>query len=120
MKAVLAGAAPPYGVSQLEGLAVHCTAQEDAVRKVERRVRKSAAALLAASQIGRRFDAIVTGASSKGTFVRVWSPPIEGMLTSGQRGLDVGDQIRVRLVRTDVERGYIDFERVAQSPAISA
>ena len=90
---------------------VYRRAQEDAAKKVERQVRKSAAALLVASRIGERFEALVTGASPKGTFVRVASPPIEGMLVRGADGLDVGDTLRVALVRTDAERGYIDFAR---------
>jgi exoribonuclease-2 len=96
-------------VDELDRLATHCTQQEDAANKVERQMRKSAAALLVASRVGQQFDAFVTGASSKGTFVRVVSPPIEGMLVSGGHGVDVGDHLRVRLTRVDVERGYIDF-----------
>jgi exoribonuclease-2 len=109
VKATLAGGASPYSVDELDRLATHCTQQEDAANKVERQMRKSAAALLVASRVGQQFDAFVTGASSKGTFVRVTSPPIEGMLVSGGHGVDVGDHVRVRLTRVDVERGYIDF-----------
>jgi len=109
VKATLAGRASPYPVDELDRLATHCTQQEDAANKVERQMRKSAAALLVASRVGQQFDAFVTGASSKGTFVRVTSPPIEGMLVSGGQGVDVGDHVRVRLTRVDVERGYIDF-----------
>jgi exoribonuclease-2 len=109
VKATLAGRASPYSVDELDRLATHCTQQEDAANKVERQMRKSAAALLVASRVGQQFDAFVTGASSKGTFVRVVSPPIEGMLVSGGHGVDVGDHLRVRLTRVDVERGYIDF-----------
>ena len=109
VKATLAGRASPYSVDELDRLATHCTQQEDAANKVERQMRKSAAALLVASRVGQQFDAFVTGASSKGTFVRVTSPPIEGMLVSGGQGVDVGDHVRVRLTRVDVERGYIDF-----------
>jgi VacB/RNase II family 3'-5' exoribonuclease len=112
LKAALAGHPCPYSMPELEQLAAHCTQQEDEAAKVERHVRKSAAALLVESRIGERFDATVTGAADKGTFVRVLSPPIEGMLVSGQRGLDVGDRLRVRLARVDVDRGFIDFERV--------
>ena len=80
--------------------------------KVERLVRKSAAALLLESSIGRQFDAIVTGASEKGTWVRLFQPPVEGKLIRGFEGLDVGDRVRVELIGTDVERGFIDFARV--------
>jgi exoribonuclease-2 len=111
VKAVLAGRPVPYGVAELGQLATHCTLQEDAANKVERQVRKSAAALVVESRLGQRFDAIVTGASPKGTFVRVTAPPIEGMLVRGQQGLDVGDRLAVKLSRVDVERGFIDFER---------
>ena len=111
IKAALAGHPSPYAIPELERLAAHCTTQEDAANKVERQVRKSATAMLVASRVGDRFDAIVTGASSKGTFVRVLAPPMEGMLVEGQHGLDVGDRVRVRLVRVNVERGYIDFVR---------
>jgi VacB/RNase II family 3'-5' exoribonuclease len=111
VKAALAGRRAPYAVQELGHLAAHCTLQEDAANKVERQVRKSAAALVVASRLGQRFDAIVTGASPKGTFVRVTAPPIEGMLVRGQQGLDVGDRVAVTLSRVDVDRGFIDFER---------
>jgi exoribonuclease-2 len=95
----------------MERLAVHCTKKEDDADKVERLVRKSAAALLLEESVGERFDAIVTGASQKGTWVRTLEPPVEGMLVEGMHGVDVGDRIRVELVSTDVEKGYIDFRR---------
>jgi exoribonuclease-2 len=84
---------------------------ENEANKVERQVRKSAAALLLESRIGEKFDAIVTGASEKGTWVRILQPPVEGKLVHGFDGLDVGDRVRVRLIRTDVEQGFIDFAR---------
>jgi exoribonuclease-2 len=84
---------------------------ENEANKVERQVRKSAAALLLESRIGERFDAIVTGASEKGTWVRILQPPVEGKLVHGFDGLDVGDRVRVELIRTDVEQGFIDFAR---------
>jgi exoribonuclease-2 len=111
MKAALANHTAPYSIGELEGLAAHCTRQEDAANKVERQVRKSAAALLVWSRIGERFEAIVTGASPKGTFVRTISPPIEGMLVRGTQGLDVGDRVDVQLSHVDVDRGFIDFVR---------
>ena len=96
----------------LAPLALHCTCQEDAAKKVERQVAKSAAAMLLKSQIGRQFDAIVTGAAEKGTWVRVISPPVEGKLVQGFEGLDVGNKIQVELLHTNVERGFIDFRKV--------
>jgi exoribonuclease-2 len=113
LKAALAGSAQPYETADLEALAQHCTQEEDAAKKVERQVTKSAAAIMLAARIGEQFDAIVTGASVKGTWVRLLRPPVEGRLVSGFEGLDVGHQLRVQLVRTDVERGFIDFKRVA-------
>ena len=113
LKAAMADHSVPYKNDDLEELAKHCTEKEDAARKVERQVTKSAAAILLESRIGERFDAIVTGASDKGTWVRLLNPPIEGRLERGFEGLDVGNKLRVQLVRTDVERGYIDFKRVS-------
>jgi exoribonuclease R len=111
LKAALAGRPAPYGSDQLRALAQHCTRQEDNATKVERQVRKSAAALLLHSRIGERFDAFVTGASAKGTWVRIDKPAAEGRVMHGFEHLDVGDRLRVRLVSTDVERGFIDFVR---------
>jgi exoribonuclease-2 len=112
LKAVLAGAPPAYSPAELGGLARHCTEQEDDVARIERQVRKSAAALLLEGRNGERFHAIVTGASEKGTWVRLLAPPVEGRVERGWEGLDVGDRVEVRLLGTDVERGYIDFSRV--------
>ena len=109
VKAVLAGRAPPYSTAELAALAEHCTAREDAARKVERRMRKSEAALLLESHVGQQYDAIVTGSSESGLWVRIFAPPAEGRLASGPRGLEVGRQVRVKLVSTDVARGFIDF-----------
>jgi exoribonuclease-2 len=114
LKAALAGGAPPYGDDDLAALALHCTAQEGNAAKVERQVLKSAAALLLARRIGERFDALVTGASEKGTWVRILAPPVEGKVVRGFERLDVGDRLRVELVHTDVERGYIDFVRARE------
>jgi exoribonuclease-2 len=110
LKAALVGRPVPYGADELEILAAHCTAQEDAATKVERRMRKSAAALLLVGRIGERFEGIVTGASTAGTWVRVFRPPVEGRVIRGQGGLDVGDRVTVELIGVDVERGFIDFE----------
>jgi VacB/RNase II family 3'-5' exoribonuclease len=112
IKAALAGHASPYSIGELEQLATHCTQQEDNANRVERQVRKSAAAMLVESRVGQSFDALVTGASPQGTYVRVTPPPIEGRLMHGEHGLDVGDRVRVKLVEVDVDRGYIDFVRV--------
>ena len=112
VKAALAGAPMPYKPEELKYLADRCTKKEDDAEKVERRLRKSAAALLLEPRIGQRFDAIVTGASENGTWVRLLEPPVEGRVVTGTSGLDVGDKVRVELISTDVERGYIDFVRV--------
>ena len=111
IKAALARAPVPYANGELQQLALHCTAQEDNAAKVERQVRKSAAALLLATRLGEQFDAIVTGASDKGTWVRIVHPAAEGKLVNGIKGLDVGDRVQVKLLRIDVERGFIDFGR---------
>ena len=112
MKALLINSHVPYGVEELEYLAAHCTRQEDAARKVERRVRKSEAALLLGSKIGSRFDAIVTGHAEKGTWVRLLTLPAEGRLVGKIGKVKVGQQVTAKLVLADVERGYIDFVRV--------
>jgi VacB/RNase II family 3'-5' exoribonuclease len=111
LKAALAGRPSPYSIDELGALATHCTEQEDAAQKVERRVHKSAAAMLLASHIGQSYDGIVTGAGDKGTWVRIFNPPVEGRVVHGAQGLDVGDKTHVRLVLADVDRGFIDFAR---------
>ena len=105
----------PYNKDDLDVLAAHCTEAEDAATKVERQVEKSAAALLLESRIGERFDSIVTGASEKGTWVRLLNIPVEGKLVDGFEGLEVGQQVRVQLIDTNVEQGYIDFKKVRSS-----
>ncbi|MEA2237590.1 MAG: ribonuclease [Thermoanaerobaculia bacterium] len=112
IKAALAGQKSPYTGEELEELAAHCTEAEDAANKVERQVRKSAAACILESRVGDRFDGLVTGASEKGTWVRVFHPPVEGKVVHGGQGLDVGDKVTVKLIDVNVERGYIDFVRV--------
>jgi VacB/RNase II family 3'-5' exoribonuclease len=116
LKAALTGQTSQYTNEELTTLARHCTDQEDRAAKVERQVGKSAAALLLASRIGARFDAIVTGASDKGTWVRISGPTAEGRVVRGCAGLDVGDRVVVELVRTDVARGFIDFAAVRPKP----
>ena len=115
LKAALEGKPAPYTKDDLDVLAAHCTEAEDAATKVERQVEKSAAALLLQSRIGERFDSIVTGASEKGTWVRLLNIPVEGKLVDGFEGLDVGEQVRVQLIDTNVEQGYIDFKKVSSS-----
>jgi VacB/RNase II family 3'-5' exoribonuclease len=115
LKSALAGRALPYSSDELQTLARHCTEEEDAANKVERQVGKAAAALLLESRIGEQFDAIVTGASAKGTWVRLLQVPVEGKLVHGLEGSDVGCRMRVRLISVDVERGYIDFAQVGPS-----
>jgi len=112
LKAALTRQPVPYRDEELAALARHCTEQEDNATKVERRVQKSAAALLLQSRLGERFDAIVTGASEKGTWVRIARPVAEGKVVRGYKGIDVGDRVRVELVHTDVENGFVDFARV--------
>jgi exoribonuclease-2 len=111
LKAALAGLPSPYSAEQLATIAEHCTRKEDDATKVERQVRKSAAALLLAGRRGDTFNAVVTGVSPKGTWVRLFHPAVEGRLEHGFEGLDVADRLRVRLIGTDVERGFIDFAR---------
>ena len=115
VKAALLGARPTYRDEELTYLAEHCTAQENHAAKVERQVKKCAAALLLASRVGEHFDALVTGAAPKGTWVRLARPPVEGRLVRGFEGLDVGDRVRVELVGTNVERGFIDFARAKEA-----
>ncbi|HUP65675.1 MAG TPA: RNB domain-containing ribonuclease [Thermoanaerobaculia bacterium] len=112
VKAAIAGEKSPYTYDELSSIAQHCTRQENAADKVERFATKAAAALHLANRKGEEFEGIVTGASSKGSWVRIFDPPVEGKVVRGDRGLDVGDRIRVELVGTDPERGFIDFERV--------
>src|SRR4029077_18719371 len=117
LRAALANVAVPYSPDQLKALAIHCTQKEDAAQKVERIVQKSAAACLLSARIGEIFEGIVTGASEKGTWARILNPHAEGRVERGASGLDVGAQLRLKLVRTDPERGFIDFARVGGSDA---
>jgi len=109
LKAALEGVRAPYASDELEALAEHCTTQEDAAQKVERQMRKSEAALLLHSRIGEQFDGLVTGSGDKGVWVRIFQPPAEGRLTGALPELKVGQPLRVKLVSTSVERGFIDF-----------
>jgi exoribonuclease-2 len=112
LKAALGGSLMPYSQGELVELARHCTEKEDDANKVERLVAKSAAAMLLSSRVGDQFDAICTGAADKGTWVRIFHPPIEGRLLYGYEGVEVGNRLKVRLIHTDVEKGYIDFKKV--------
>ncbi|MCL4562100.1 MAG: RNB domain-containing ribonuclease [Chloroflexi bacterium] len=115
LKAALESKPVPYRKDELDVLAAHCTEAEDAANKVERQVGKSAAALLLESRIGQHFDGLVTGASEKGTWVRLLEMPVEGRLVHGFEGLDVGDRVRVQLISVDIEKGYIDFRKVGST-----
>ena len=115
LKAALGAVPSPYSDSELAALATHCTQEEDAANKVERQVAKSAAALLLEGRIGERFEAVATGASAKGTWVRLLTVPVEGRLVHGFDGVDVGDPLNVQLISVGVQRGFIDFRRVGAS-----
>ena len=111
VKAALADKPAPYTTEELKQLAEHCTERDSAARKVERKMRKVAAAVLLHDKIGEEFQAIVTGVSEKGTFARIISPPVDGRIMRGERGLRVGEKVRVRLLAADPQRGFIDFAR---------
>jgi exoribonuclease-2 len=111
IKAMLAGQPNPYSDDELSAIAANCTAKEDAARKVERDMSKRLAAVAMQNRIDATFDAIVTGVTPHGTFVRAIQPSVDGLLAQGAQGLDVGDKLRVRLIRTDVQHGFIDFAR---------
>lgn len=102
----------PYTQDELAKLAMHCTKKEDDASKVERQLLKCAAAFVLEKEVGHKYDAMVTGASSKGTWVRLMTPPVEGKLVKGAEGVDVGDFLKVRLIHVDVKKGHIDFERI--------
>jgi VacB/RNase II family 3'-5' exoribonuclease len=109
LKAAIAGAPSPYSVDELKEIAARCNDRAKAARKIERLMRKIVAATFLSGRIGETFDALVTGVSPKGTYVRVNNPPVEGRVVRGEAGLDVGEKVRVRLVGTIPERGFIDF-----------
>ena len=111
IKAVIGRQPAPYTDGALSSIAQNCTAKEDAARAVERAMRKRIAAVALHDRVGNTFAAVVTGVTPKGTFVRITNPPAEGRLMRGEQGLDVGDQIRVTLLSTDPQRGFIDFGR---------
>jgi exoribonuclease R len=112
LKSAISGNSIPYQIDKLEQIAQHCTLKEDDVKKVERKVEKSANAMLMESRIGEEFEAIVTGASAKGTWIRLLNQHVEGKLVKGSNGLEVGHKLKTRLIYTNVEEGFIDFELV--------
>ncbi len=109
VKSLLDGKPGPYADDELAAIATNCTQKEDAARKVEREMSKRLSAVAMSHRVGETFDAIVTGVTPHGTFVRVMQPHVEGLLAQGAQGLHVGDKIRAKLTRTDVQRGFIDF-----------
>ena len=111
LKATLAGLAAPYTAEELDAIAARCTEMESAARKVERTMRKVVAATLLERRVGEMFDAIVTGVNQNGTYARLTHPPAEGRVVRGERGLDVGDRVRVRLIDVNVAKGFIDFAK---------
>ena len=111
IKSVLSSQPPPYSDQQLDSIAQHCNLMEDAARKVERGMYKRIAAVALQHRIGQAFAAVVTGVTPKGVFVRISDPPAEGLLARGQQGVDVGDQLQVKLLSADPQRGYLDFGR---------
>ena len=112
LKAALYKKPIPYSPDELTELAAIAPMMEDGAKKVERQVEKSTAAILLQNSIGQQFDGIVTGVSDKGTWVRIFQPPAEGKVVSGFEGLDVGHRVRVQLMHTDVNRGFIDFKKL--------
>jgi len=109
LKACTAKNNPPYGLEALRNIADHCTERESAARKVERKMHKVAAAMLLQNRVGDEFDGMVTGVMPKGTFARVFKPPVDGLIVKGKEGLKVGERVRLKLVSTDPRRGFIDF-----------
>ncbi len=112
VKAMLANAPAPYSDDELSAIAQHCTERETAARKVERAMQKRVAAVALSGSVGKTFHGVITGASEKGVYVRIFDPPVEGKVVRGAQGLDVGDAVNVVLLNTDPERAFIDFGRV--------
>jgi exoribonuclease-2 len=111
VKAMIAGTAAPYTDEELAGIAQHLNERDSAARKVERTMQKRVAAVALGGSVGKQFHGVITGANAKGTFVRVFDPPVEGMVVKGAAGLDVGDMVEVTLERTDPQHAFIDFTR---------
>jgi len=113
LKATDVGAPLPYSEAELDELARHCNERELQAHQIERTMRKRLAAAALVDRVGQSFDAVVTGKSEKGTYVRVLGPPVEGRLMQGDRGVDVGSKLRVKLTHVDSRKGYIDFAAAA-------
>jgi VacB/RNase II family 3'-5' exoribonuclease len=113
LKATDVGAPLPYSDAELEQIAEHCTEREERAHQIERSMRKRLAAAALVDRVGQTFDAVVTGKSEKGTYVRVFGPPVEGRLMQGFQRVDVGTKLRVKLTRVDERKGYIDFAAAA-------
>jgi exoribonuclease-2 len=111
VKAIIDEKPCPYTEDELNEIATNCTEREDAANKVERFLRKAAAALLLSQKIGESFDAIVTGVKEDGVYARLLKPPAEGKIIENTHGLDVGDKVRLKLVHVDPAKGFIDFKR---------
>jgi exoribonuclease R len=109
VKAMLDDAPPPYTDTELAAIAMQCNLKEHAGHKVERAMRKRVAAVAMANSIGKSFRGVITGASEKGVYVRVFDPPVEGRIIKGEHGLDVGDTVTVTLLHTDPQHAFIDF-----------
>jgi exoribonuclease-2 len=121
VKAMLAGETPPYTDEELAAIAAHCNERESAARKVERAMVKRIAAVALAGSIGKTFHGVITGANDKGTYVRVFDPPVEGKIVKGANGLDVGDTVDVTLLHTDPQHAFIDFAHAnSNSPKLVA
>jgi len=115
VKAAIGKAPAPYTDDELAAIAAHCTDRENAANRVERTARKAAGAILLERHIGTVYDAIVTGVNKDGTYVRLLSPPVEGRVVHGERGMDVGERVRVKLVATNPNKGFVDFDGVSQA-----
>jgi exoribonuclease-2 len=109
VKATLATMPVPYRAEELDAIAARCTRMENASRKVEREMRKVVAATLLQHRLGEAFDAIITGVNQRGTFARLLHPPVEGRVVRGEKGMDVGDRVRLTLLEVDAAKGFIDF-----------
>ena len=112
LKAAIVEAPAPYSDAELDALATHCNDQGSDANKVERQVRKSEAALVLQTRIGDVFDGIVTSASSKGVWVRIFHPPVDGRLSGPGAAPHIGKKVKAKLTLADVERGFIDFEEL--------
>ena len=111
LKAMLTNSEAPYTDDELAAIAQHLNERDAAARKVERAMQKRVAAVALAGDVGQTFQGVITGATPKGTFVRIFNPPVEGKIVRGAEGLDVGDTVSVTLSETDPVHAFIDFTR---------